>query len=121
MTNEWQKQLGEAHEGEAVIALVNRYLASWTPEDLRELPEGCARARVEDVEDIRRCAVHLSEVYCDAHAETSPQHRQMLAFFMAALERLTQIQKQAKDGEAALQKLFSDSSRPALFIPKDKR
>ncbi|HYC37291.1 MAG TPA: hypothetical protein VEC19_12765 [Usitatibacter sp.] len=120
-TNPWLRRLREAHDPETLAGIVNEYLASWSSEDLRELPVGCSPGHVGDVRDIRRWADHLSAVYCDAQAETSPQHRQMLAFFMAALERQAQILTRSTEGEKALKDLFSDDSRPRLFARKVER
>ena len=113
-TNPWYQRVAQAHDPEELSDIVNAYLESWSPEDLRMLPVGCAPGHVEGPRDIKRWASHLSEVYCDAHADTSPEHRKMLAFFMVALERQAQIARRT-EGTQALQELFSDDSRPRLF------
>ena len=121
MTSEWQRLLGEAKDKAKLIAVANAYLASWPREDLATLPADCFPGPIEDLEDIRRCVVRLSELYCESQADTSPQFRQLLAFFMAALERHGQLATQRNEGEEALRKHFSERSRPRLFLPKKDR
>src|SRR5687768_14225916 len=117
--NPWHQRLAQVHDAQSLAELVNAFLASWSAEELRALPVGCAPGHVEDGRDIKRWAVHLSEVYCDAKAETSQEHRRMLAFFMAALERQSQLANRRNEGARALKDLFSDDSRPTLFQPTD--
>jgi gamma-glutamyl:cysteine ligase YbdK (ATP-grasp superfamily) len=83
----WHRQLLQAENEEALVKVVNDFLASCTPESMAGLAEQCRPHRIHDVDDVNFWYQRLADAYCDAHAETSADHRQMLTFFVAAVAR----------------------------------
>lgn len=91
----WHRQLLRADNEEALVHVVNDFLASWTPESLAGLAEQCRPHRVHDVDDVVFWYERLADAYCDARAETFADHRHMLGFFVAAVARQQGIAQEA--------------------------
>lgn len=74
-----------------VITMVRTHLASWEPEELARLPEGCRPGRIEGWEDIAAIAFNLTTTRIDS---TWPQELlvELDTLFVRACQRLTEIQ-----------------------------
>ena len=83
----WHTQLTQAQGEEELVRVVNDFLSTCTPPFIAGIAEPCRPHRVRDARDVIYCYERLADEYCDARADTSLDHRQMLAFFLAAVER----------------------------------
>ena len=83
----WQAQLAHAADERNLLCIVNDFLATWSPSDIAQLPPTSRPGRVKSGEEIRHWSERLAETFCEARADTSPEHHKMLAFFLAAVQR----------------------------------
>ena len=85
----WNRALERAASRSALTALVNEYLATWTPAEISHLPEPCRPGRMHGVEDILYWDGVLAEAYCAGavHGPDNETYGRILAFIAAAAER----------------------------------
>ena len=86
MRQEYFHLLRSTASEQAVVTLASRYLAAWTPSELRAIPSSCRPGAIRDVEDLADAAYALTR----AHIESSaPNARldEMESFFAHACRR----------------------------------
>jgi hypothetical protein len=86
----WQHRLEEAATAEAVLHVVNDFLAPWTPEEIAQLPADCRPGVFEDTEQVNLYALKLARRHTIGIGEVSVMHR-MATFFTKAALRAFQI------------------------------
>jgi hypothetical protein len=84
-----------ASSDEAKLAATARdYLASWSPEEVFQLPKECRPGRIRDGEDISHYAFQLARAHC-LRRPGGRDHRlleKMMVFFTHAATRVAQVQ-----------------------------
>ena len=87
--------MGEAQSAEAVVALTQDYLASFSPEHLGRLPPDCRPLHIKYEDDIEFWAHHLSQRYRADNAEPVDGEllHQLLDHFLNALIRLAELHR----------------------------
>ncbi len=85
----WNHAIEGAATRKALTALVNEYLASWTPAEISHLPEACRPTRMQGLEDILYWDGVLAEAYCAGavHGPDNETYGRILAFIADAAER----------------------------------
>ena len=86
----WYDAISQAADRKSLAALVNDYLAMWSPEEMGRLPADCRPDRIRGVEDIGYWRQTLSNSYCSGavHHEESGTLSRLIGFLTAAAERL---------------------------------
>jgi hypothetical protein len=102
----WNQSIHNAPDQKALAALVNDYLAMWSPHEMERVPVECRPDRIRGIEDIEYWRGRLSNSYCSGavHDDASAPISRLIAFFTAAAERLAVLDEaevEAVEGAAA--------------------
>ena len=94
----WTRAVSRATDRKALTALVNEYLATWSPAELARLPAACRPDRIRGVEDIDYWRQVLSDSYISGgvHDAASDTLSRLIGFLTTAAERLVELD--AQDG-----------------------
>ena len=89
----WHHAIAHAADRKALAALVNDYLAMWSPMELARVPADCRPDRIRGVEDIEYWRERLSDTYLSGgvHREDSGALSRLIAFFSAAADRVAEL------------------------------
>ena len=89
----WHDAISHAPDRKALAALVNDYLAMWSPAEMARLPANCRPDRIRGVEDIAYWRQILSDRYCSGavHDQDSGTLSRLIGFLNAAAERLGEL------------------------------
>jgi hypothetical protein len=80
-----------ASSSEAEVASTARdYLATWTPEEIAQLPRDCRPGRIRDGEDIGNLAFRLARAHC--FNDEDEVLEKMMVFFTHASTRIAQLE-----------------------------
>jgi hypothetical protein len=92
----WQHRLDEASTTDAVVRVVNDFLALWTPEEIALLPADCKPGVFDNTEQVNHYALKLARRHTIGIGEVSAMHR-MATFFTKAALRAFQINEVFRD------------------------
>lgn len=89
----WHHAIAHAADRKALAALVNDYLAMWSPMEMALVPADCRPDRIRGVEDIEYWRERLSDTYLSGgvHNEGSGALSRLIAFFSAAADRVAEL------------------------------
>jgi hypothetical protein len=112
----WNSAITRAGDRKSLAALVNDYLATWSPAELARLPAQCRPDRIRGVEDIGYWRQVLSDSYCSGgvHEAASDILSRLIGFLTSAAERLAELD--AEDGIDA-----SGDSQHAMAAARDNQ
>lgn len=86
----WKRLIQDAQTTDDVLGLVNDFIAGWQPAEVERLPEDCRPTRIADVNDVSDYAFRLVRHQC-ARDEDAIELQKMVAFFVAASQRLSLV------------------------------
>ena len=87
----WQSELDVASNEDEVAAVCNEFVATWTADELSELPSLCRISGVIGVEAIAPYAMKLIAVLGARDRAAAPQLHKMATFFTKAALRLVDV------------------------------
>ena len=89
----WHHAIAHAADRKALAALVNDYLAMWSPMEMARVPAACRPDRIRGIEDISYWRERLSDTYLSGgvHREDSGALSRLIAFFSAAADRVAEL------------------------------
>lgn len=87
----WQAQLDMASNEYAVAAVCNRFLSTWTAEELSEIPLSCRPDDVIEAEVIAPYAIRLIAAVGVGNRMSAPMLYRMSTFFTKAALRLADV------------------------------
>ena len=89
----WHHAIAHAPDRKALAALVNDYLAMWSPMELALIPADSRPDRIRGIEDIEYWRERLSDTYLSGgvHREDGGALARLIAFFSAAADRVAAI------------------------------
>ena len=87
----WQAQLDMASNEYAVAAVCNRFLGTWTADELSEIPPGCRPDDVIEAEAIAAYAIKLIAAVGVGDRMSAPTLYKMSTFFTKAALRLADV------------------------------
>ena len=89
----WHHAIAHAADRKALAALVNDYLAMWSPMEMALIPADCRPGRIRGIEDISYWRGRLSDTYLSGgvHREDSGALARLIAFFSAAADRVAEL------------------------------
>ena len=86
----WQRRLDQASTREAVVEIVNDFLALWTHAEIVQLPHDCAPGNMDNADQVSDYALKLARRHTIGVGDLSGMHR-MATFFTKAALRIFQI------------------------------
>ena len=91
----WHHAIAHAADRKALAALVNDYLAMWSPMELALIPAESRPDRIRGVEDIEYWRERLSDTYLSGgvHREDGGALSRLIAFFSAAADRVAELER----------------------------
>lgn len=94
----WHNAISQAADRKSLAALVNDYIAMWSPKELARLPAECRPGRIRGPEDIGYWRQVLSDSYCSGvvHEAAGDTLSRLLGFLATAADRLAELD--AQDG-----------------------
>ena len=87
----WQAQLDKASNEDAIAAICNDFLSTWTLEEFSELPSTCRPCHVIEVDAIAPYAIKLISALDVGTRATAPSLYKMATFFTKAALRLFDV------------------------------
>lgn len=89
----WHHAIAHAADRKSLAALVNDYLAMWSPMEMARVPAGCRPDRIRGIEDIEYWRERLSDTYLSGgvHREDAGALSRLIAFFSAAADRVAEL------------------------------
>lgn len=92
-TNDWRGFLVIAPTEEDVIRLTREYVATWSPEQIAQLPAECRPGRIRDGEDIGQWAYELAQAHCSLRFADDEDRlvASLLAFTAEAVARIAEV------------------------------
>lgn len=93
-TQGWQRRLDETSTQEEVVAVVNDFLALWTPDEIAALPEDCRPGPIENAQNVNAYALRLAHCQLSANLRAAPELRRMASFLTKAALRVYQLLEQ---------------------------
>jgi hypothetical protein len=92
----WHHAIAHAADRHALAALVNDYLAMWSPMEMALVPPDCRPDRIRGVEDIQFWRERLSEAYLSGgvHRDEGGALSRLIAFFSAAADRVGELSRE---------------------------
>ena len=91
MRHDYHHQLGSAATEQAVVGMVVRYLAGWTPSELASIPAACRPGVVRDAEEIADLAYALTKARIESSG-ANPLLEEMETFFAHACARVSELE-----------------------------
>jgi len=90
----WHAQLDAIADVESLLSLTRDYVATFAPEQLARIPEGCRPGRIKGEDDIAYWSCKLAQ---HSHKDTATPvdadlMQEMLNYFLHSWVRLSQIQ-----------------------------
>ena len=91
--NSWHHAIAHAADRKALAALVNDYLAMWSPMEMALIPADCRPDRIRGIEDIDYWRERLSDTYLSGgvHREDGGALSRLIAFFSTAADRVAEL------------------------------
>jgi hypothetical protein len=111
----WYRQVDNAKSSLEVVAISRDYFATWSPEELARLPEGCRPGRIRDEEDVEALHGKLVDEYRNTRASGDELSalQQITSFLVRASIRIAELRDGApKAGSSAPPKGPMKSAAP---------
>jgi hypothetical protein len=89
---DWLSLILASSSEEEVASSARDYIATWSPEEIAQLPKHCRPWRIRDGEDISTYAFQLTRAHCAGENEDESLLEKMMVFFTHASTRIAQIQ-----------------------------
>jgi hypothetical protein len=87
----WQGRLDEADTEHELASVARDFLATWTPEEIVQLPKSLRPWKIVDADDVTSYAIQLAQDDEAGDAEAAKLMQRMSGFFSDASFRLSQI------------------------------
>lgn len=91
----WREAIVAASQEEQVLHVVRKYVESWTPDELLQLPLNCRPKRLQRANDVSLLVFKLQSAHAMAGGLTPPRREaleRMLAFMETAMRQLALLQ-----------------------------
>jgi len=90
---DWRNLIRDSASEDELVSLVRDYLARWTPDEIRRLPEDCRPGRIRDGDDVSEWAFLLASNHCarTVATEDEPLLERMLEFVTRAAIRFSEL------------------------------
>jgi hypothetical protein len=86
----WQHRLDEASTHEAVVRIVDDFLALWRADEIAQLPPDCRPGVIGNAAEVNNYAMKLARRHTIGNGDATEMHRMAIFFTKAAL-RLFEI------------------------------
>jgi hypothetical protein len=91
----WHQQLESCEDVDQILTLTREFLATFGPEHLARLPDGCRPGRIKGEDDIAYWSCKLAQCH---HADSAMRVdadllQELLNYFLHAWVRLSQLQR----------------------------